>query len=49
MTHDELETAAAALGYALVPADMLETMSDDVFELEALRCDLARITAGLAV
>lgn len=46
MSVTDLETAAAALGFALVPLDMHADMLDAVLEAEELRCDLDRLTAN---
>ncbi len=46
MTCDELAQAATVDGLHPVPTDMHEAMSDDVLQLQELRCDLNEIAAG---
>lgn len=45
MTIMDLERAAAAAGYELVPLGMRDDLFDAVLEAEALRCDLELLVA----
>lgn len=47
MNLNDLQQAATALGYVLVPTDVHEGLVADALEAEELRCDMALLATTL--